>query len=443
MSKKDFNKDAPKNSGIQKGLSDNALLDIVQQRTLTYFTDFAHPACGMARERSNVVAGYGYDLDCVTTGGTGFGIMAMIAGTERGWIAKEDARAQISKIVDFLEAAEKHHGAFSHFLDGNTGKTIPFSPKDDGGDLVETSFLMMGLLCARQYFTGQPEADALCTKINALWEGVEWDWYTQNNSGKLYWHWSPQHGFDMNLPIEGWNECLVTHVLAQASRTHPVAEDVYKKSWTQGKDFKNGQSYDGITLPLGPAQGGPLFLSHYSFMGLDPKKLADDHTDYFTQNRNHALINRAHCIKNPHGYKGYGEKCWGLTASDDHNGYAAHAPDHDTGVISPTAALSSMPYTPKESLQALRHFYEDKGDKIFGKYGFIDAFNETQNWYADSHLAIDQAPIVVMIENHRSGLLWDLFMSCPEIAPALAKLDFKKTPPAATTAKPSAPPRRP
>ena len=441
MSKKEFNKDAQKNDGIQMGLSDSALLDIVQQRTLTYFTDFAHPACGLARERSNVVAGFGYDLDCVTTGGTGFGIMALIAGTARGWLSAEDTLAQITKIVDFLEAAEKHHGAFSHFLDGNTGKTIPFSPKDDGGDLVETSFLMMGLLCARQYLSDKPEAADLCAKINTLWEGVEWDWYTQNNSGKLYWHWSPQHGFDMNLPIEGWNECLITHVLAQASPTHPVQEDVYKQSWQQGKDFKNGQSYGGISLPLGPAQGGPLFLSHYSFMGLDPKKLADGHTDYLTQNCNHALINRAHCIKNPHGYKGYAEKCWGLTASDDHNGYAAHAPDNDTGVISPTAAISSMPYTPKESMQALRHFYEEKGDRLFGKYGFIDAFNETQGWYAESHLAIDQGPIVVMIENHRSGLLWDLFMSCPEVRPALDKMDFKKLPPVAV--KPTVPTRKP
>lgn len=428
MSKNDFNKDAPRKSGAPQSLSDEALLDIVQERTLTYFTDFAHPHCGMARERSNVVPGAHYDLDCVTTGGTGFGIMALIAGTERGWIFKEDTFAQISKIVDFLETAETHHGAFPHFIDGNSGKTIPFSPKDDGGDLVETSFLMMGLLSARQYFANAPEGTALGAKINKLWEAVEWDWYTQNNSGKLYWHWSPEHGFDMNLPIKGWNECLITQVLAQASPTHPASEDVYKKTWLSGEDFKNGKSYDGITLPLGPALGGPLFLSQYSFMGLDPKKLVDDHTDYFTQNRNHTLINRAHCIKNPHGYQGYGETCWGLTASDDHKGYAAHAPDHDTGVITPTAALSAMPYTPKESMQVLRHLYEDKGDKIFGKYGFIDAFNETENWYAESHLAIDQAPIVVMIENHRSGLLWDLFMSCPEIAPALDKMDFKNPP---------------
>lgn len=436
MSKNDFNKDAPRQSGRPKPLSDDALLDIAQERTLTYFTVFAHPDCGMARERSNVVPGANYDLDCVTTGGTGFGIMALIAGTERGWISQEDTFKQITQIIDFLETAETHHGAFPHFLNGKTGKTIPFSPKDDGGDLVETSFLMMGLLSARQYFSDTPEGATLGTKINKLWEAVEWDWYTQNNSGKLYWHWSPNHGFDMNLPIKGWNECLITQVLAQASPTYPASADVYKKTWLNGEDFKNGTAYDGITLPLGPAQGGPLFLSQYSFMGLDPKKLADDHTDYFTQNRNHTLINRAHCIKNPYGYEGYGETCWGLTASDDHEGYAAHAPDHDTGVITPTAALSAMPYTPKESMQVLRHLYEDMGDKVFGKYGFIDAFNETENWYAESHLAIDQGPIVVMIENHRSGLLWDLFMSCPEIAPALDKMGFKNTAP---TIKPMAP----
>lgn len=431
MVKKVFNKDADQKAANPKKLSDADLLDLVQRRTLAYFTDFAHPASGMARERSNVVENYGYDLNCVTAGGTGFGIMAMIAGTERGWLTPEDTLARVTKIVDFLEGVEKYHGAFPHFMDGNTGKTIPFSEKDDGGDLVETSFLIMGLLTARQYFENRPEAADLCDWINTIWQDVEWDWYT-NNSDTLYWHWSPNHQWDMNLPITGWNESLVTHLLANASPTHPVPNSVYEESWVKGSEFKNGQDYDGITLPLGPEKGGPLFLSHYSFMGLNPKGMTDAHADYFEQNRNHALINRAHCIKNPHGYKGYGENCWGLTAGDDHNGYAAHAPDNDTGVISPTAALSSFPYTPEESMQALRYFYEEKGDKLFGEYGFKDGFNETEDWVADSHLAIDQAPIVVMIENHRSGLLWNLFMSCPEVKNGLDNLGLK-TP----SAKPS------
>ena len=285
MAQKDFNSSAPKK------LSDDDLLDLVQKQTLKYFTDFAHPVSGMARERSNVVSEFGYDLDCVTTGGTGFGIMAIIAGAKRGWLSQDDALQRITKIVNFLDGADKYHGAFSHFMNGNTGKTIPFLPvpvdppsKDNGGDLVETSYLMMGLLCARQYFSTRPEATATCEKINKLWKIVEWDWYTQGQN-KLYWHWSPDYGFDMNMPITGWNECLITHMLAAASPTHPVSPEVYKQGWAQGSEFKNGTSYAGIfkngkpeeyiKLPLGPPLGGPLFFAHYSFMGLNPKDLKD------------------------------------------------------------------------------------------------------------------------------------------------------------------------
>jgi hypothetical protein len=440
------------NDKAGKRISDETLLDLVQSQTLKYFTDFAHPVSGMARERSNVVLEYGYDLDCVTSGGTGFGIMALIAGAERGWIAPNDVLARITKIVDFLEGAEKYHGAFPHFINGNTGKTIPFLPvpvnpasKDNGGDLVETSYLMMGLLCARQYLSTKPEAADVCGKINNLWEKVEWDWYTQGSSDKLYWHWSPQYNWEMNLPITGWNECLITHLLANASPTHPVSPQIYAQSWAKGSEFKNGEAYAGIfidgvpqdtiRLPLGPTLGGPLFFSHYSFLGLNPAELKDQYADYWEQNRNHALLNRAHCINNPQHYKGYGADCWGLTASDDHQGYSAHSPTNDNGAISPTAALSSFPYTPEYSMQALRHFYEDLGDKIWGDYGFVDAFNESENWYAKSHLAIDQGPIVVMIENYRSGLLWNLFMSCPEVKQALDKLDFESP----KTVKPQTP----
>ena len=441
MAKQDFNDKASR-----QGLSDDALLDLVQRNTLKYFTDFAHPNCGMARERSNAGPEWGYDLDTVTTGGTGFGIMAMIAGAERGFISRTDFVERLEKIVDFLGASEKHHGVFPHFMDGNTGKTIAFSPKDNGGDLVETSFLMMGLLSARQYLATDPTASALCDKINKLWEGVEWDWHRKPGTNDLFWHWSPNHGFEMNHPIQGWNECLITHVLAAASPTHGIDKTAYEKSWTKGGQFANGEVSDGVKLPLGPEQGGALFFTHYSFLGLNPKELKDGNADYWEQNKAHTLINRQHCIDNPNGFKGYGPNCWGLTACDSPAIYDAHSPTNDKGVIAPTAALSSMPYTPIYSMQALRHFYEDLGDKLWGKYGFVDSFCEDKNWYAKSHLAIDQGPIVVMIENHRSGLLWDLFMSCPEVKHGLDKLGFDKQEdlsPAAMPPKPSAPPARP
>lgn len=402
-------------------LSDAALLDLVQRQTLTYFWDFAHPVSGMARERSNEVRWYDY-RDTVTSGGTGFGLMALLAGVERGFLPRAEALERIRGIVAFLGGAETYHGVFPHFLHGATGATIPFSAKDDGGDLVETSFLMAGLLCVRQYFADE---FGLREAIDRLWHAVEWDWHTSGGRDVLYWHWSPRHGWAMDHAITGWNECLVTYLLAAASPSHPVASAAYHSGWTGSPVFLNGRTYHDIELPLGPPHGGPLFFSHYSFLGLDPRGLRDRYADYWAQNLAHTRINRAHCIANPHGHAGYGPNCWGLTACDGDAGYGAFCPENDRGVIAPTAALSAMPYTPQESMMALRHFYEDLGGEIWRRHGFVDAFNRTHRWVADSNLAIDQGPIVVMIENHRSALLWDLFMSCAEVQAGLRRLGFK------------------
>jgi hypothetical protein len=265
----------------------------------------------------------------------------------------------------------------------------------------------------------------LRNRINWLWNDVEWNWFTKGGEEVLYWHWSPNNGWAMNFPVRGFNECLIMYVLAAAGERYPVPASVYHRGWAQSNFFKNGKEFYGIKLPLGFDYGGPLFFSHYSFLGLDPRGLKDQYADYWEQNKNHTLINREHCVRNPKGFKGYGPNCWGLTASDTYDGYNAHSPTNDFGTITPTAALSAFPYTPEYSMQALKHFYYNLGDKIWSEYGFVDAFNETKNWYADSHLAIDQGPIIVMIENHRSGLLWKLFMSCPEIQKGLKKLGFE------------------
>jgi hypothetical protein len=392
----------------------------VQRQTLAYFVDFAHPASGMARERSRPDPHYDY-LDTVATGGTGFGIMALVAGADRGLLPHRTVHDQVRGIVDFLGRAETHHGVFPHFMHGASGATLPFSPKDDGGDLVETAFLVMGLLTARQYFAADRE---LGRAIDALWHAVEWDWHTQGGREVLYWHWSPRHGWAMDHPITGWNECLIAYVLAAASPTHPVAPAVYHNGWTNSPVFRNGYRYHDIELPLGPPMGGPLFFSHFSFLGLDPRGLVDRYADYWAQNVAHTAINRAHCIANPHGFAGYGADCWGLTACDGDQGYNAFAPNNDHGVIAPTAALSAMPYAPAASMQALRHFHDVRGDALWGPYGFYDAFNLSAGWVAASNLAIDQGPTVAMIENHRSGLLWRLFMSCGEVRDGLRRLDF-------------------
>ena len=407
-----------------KNLSDSALLDVVQQQTFRYFWNFAHPVSGLSRERSN--GAYGYGNEAVTTGGTGFGIMSIIVATERKWIGRDTAAKLLLKMVQFLSKADAYHGVFPHWLNGTTGKTIPFSRKDDGADLVETSYLMQGLLCARQYFGGDNNTEKdLRNRINGMWNDIEWDWFTKGGQEVLYWHWSPNNGWAMNFPVRGFNECLIVYVLAASGEKYPVTNAVYHRGWAQSNFFKNGKQFYGYTLPLGFDYGGPLFFSHYSFMGLNPTGLKDQYADYWEQNKNHTLINRAYCIDNPKVFKGYSENCWGLTASDTYNGYNAYSPTNDEGTISPTAALSAFPYTPEYSMQALKHFYYDLGDKIWSEYGFVDAFNESKNWYAKSHLAIDQGPIIVMIENYRSGLLWKLFMSCPEIKKGLKKLEFE------------------
>jgi len=415
-----------KQTVAQSKLSDTALLDLVQKQTFRYFWDFAHPVSGMARERSNV--SYGYGDEVVTTGGTGFGIMSIIVATEHQWIKRDTAARHLLKMVLFLEKANAYHGAFPHWMNGATGKTIPFGRKDDGADLVETSYLFEGLLCARQYFNADNAVEnELRNRIEWMWNDIEWNWFT-NGQDVLYWHWSPNNGWAMNFPVHGFNECLIMYVLAASAERYPVTAAVYDKGWAQGSFFKNGKTFYGYTLPLGFDYGGPLFFSHYSFLGLNPKGLKDKYADYWLQNKNHTLINHDYCVANPGKFKGYGENCWGLTASDTYNGYDAHSPTNDHGTITPTAALSAFPYTPEYSMKALRHFYDDLGDKIWGKYGFVDAFNETKGWYANSYLAIDEGPIVVMIENYRSGLLWKLFMSAPEIQKGLNKLgfDFKK-----------------
>ena len=406
-------------------LSDSALLDIVQKQTFRYFWDFAHPVSGMSRERSNIMD-YGHET--VTTGGTGFGIMSVIVAVERKWITRDTAARFMRKMINFLLKANSYHGVFPHWMDGATGKTIAFSRKDDGADLVESSYLFQGLLCARQYFNGNdPVEREFRNKLAWMWPDIEWNWFTRGGQEVLYWHWSPNNGWAMNFPVRGFNECLIMYILAASSpnEKYQVPASVYHNGWAQSNFFKNGQQFYGIKLPLGFDYGGPLFFSQYSFVALDPRGLKDRYADYWEQNKNHTLINRAYCVDNPKAFKGYGENNWGLTASDTYSGYDAHSPTNDNGTITPTAALSAFPYTPEYSMQALKHFYNDLGDKIWSEYGFVDAFNETKNWYAKSHLAIDQGPIVVMIENYRSGLLWNLFMSCPEIKKGLQKLGFE------------------
>ena len=403
-------------------ISDSALLDLVQQQTLKYFYDFGHPVSGLSRERNT-------SGDLVTSGGSGFGIMAMIACANRNFISRAQCLLRLQTIVAFLKnTAQTFKGAYPHWLNGSTGVIIPFSPNDNGADLVETSYLIQGLLCGRQYFNGTDAAEStLRSDINFIYNRVEWDWFQQTTENVLTWHWSPSLGFLINQKIKGWNECLVTYVLARSSPTHSISNSVYHEGWTSNgtNGFTNGNIYYGYQLPLGPKLGGPLFFEHYSFMGINPTGLTDTYADYGKQTKNHTLINYNYCKANPQNYYGYSDSVWGLTASDIPGGYSASSPTNDLGVIAPTAAFSSFPYTPTESLKALKFYYYVLGDKLFKQYGFVDAFKLDDPWFANSYLAIDQGPIVVMIENYRTGLLWNLFMSCPEVKAGMQALGFQ------------------
>jgi hypothetical protein len=403
-------------------LPDEQLLEAVQRQSFRLFWEGAHPVSGLAPDRRKTAAAAEDDL--VATGGSGFGVMAIIVAVERGWITRSEAVERLGRMLDLLTRATCYHGAFPHFMNGRSGATIPFMRKDDGGDLVETSFLIMGLLCAREYFTEDTPGEAKVRGLaNYIWNDVEWDWYARGRHA-LSWHWSPNNGWALDLDIHGWNECLITYLLAVCAPRYPIDPAAYHQGFAAGRNFINGKSYYDIPLPLGAAFGGPLFFAHYSFCAIDPRGLTDRYADYWEQNVNHVRINHAHCVRNPNQFQGYGVSCWGLTSSDGADGYATHSPDNDDGTISPTAALSSMPYAPKEALQAARYFLTAHGEKVWGRFGFVDAFCESRNWFADTFLAIDQGPTVLMIENHRSGLLWKLFMRAPEVQAGLRALSF-------------------
>ena len=399
-------------------LSDEALLDKVEKATIGYFTEFADSATGLARERDKDRNG-----DIVTIGGSGFGMMAVIAGAERGYYSREEGVRRIEKMVSSLEKLERFHGAWAHWYDSKTMQPFSFSKYDDGGDLVETAFMVQGLIAARHWL--EKDNFALAERCHELWLGVEWNWYTQGTDS-LYWHWSKNYGFKMNHKIRGYDETLITYILAASSPSYPISREVYENTYKDSDYYYNGKEYYGIKLPIGMELGGPLFFCHYSYLGLDPRGLTDGYTNYFERNKAHTLIHRAYAIDNPKGHKGYGEDLWGFTSSDDpYLGYASHHPgtDSENGTVSPTAAISSIVYTPEESMKVIRHLYEMPG--AFGPYGFYDAVNPGHDpAVVDHYLAIDQGPEAVMIENYRSGLLWNLFMQAPEIQKGLEKLGF-------------------
>jgi exo beta-1,2-glucooligosaccharide sophorohydrolase (non-reducing end) len=424
-------------------MTDDELLTMVQEACFRYYWEGAEEKSGMAREnipgRQNMIA----------TGASGFGIMALVVGTERNFITRDESVDRFLQILAFLEKADRFHGVYGHFMDGPTGKVEPFfGSRDNGADLVETSFLLEGLLAARQYFSCDNDKEKLIReKITKIWEEAEFDWFRKEPGSKfLYWHWSPDQGWVINHRLIGWNETMIVYLLAISSPTHAVPTEMYYSGWaSQDKDgqryrsnwgdtkegsmYTNGNTYFGIKLDVGVSNGGPLFFTHYSYMGCDPHFITDKYTNYFNNNTAIAKINYNYCVANPNHYKGYGEHAWGLTASDGPYDYSADEPvkDRDKGKLAPTGAISSFPYTPEESMQALKNYYYNYGSFLWGEYGFKDAFNLTENWCSEIYMGLNQAPMVVMIENYRTGLVWKLFMQNEEIQEGLKKLAEAKS----------------
>jgi hypothetical protein len=431
----DDNENTDDTPPVTETMTDEEILDLAQKDALKYFWDYAETNSKLARERYHTDEP-SVDANIVTTGGSGFGLMTILVGIDRGFVPRGEAIARLQTALDFLENADRFHGAWPHWMNGTNGNVVPFGTEDNGGDLVETSFLCEGLICIREYFKdGTEEEQALAQQADELWKGVEWDWYTRGGQNVLYWHWSPNYEWIKNFKLEGYNECLVTYIMAASSPDHAITPEPYHEGWARNGAIQHAGikytfpvifNYNGATGNV-----GPMFWSHYSYLGMDPRGLTDEYANYWDLVQNHAKIMHAYCVANPYGWIGYGEDCWGLTASytrnsDGTTGYTAHSPVNDKGVITPTAAMSSFPYTPVESMKAMRFFYESTEwkDRLIGVAGPYDAFSPQHNWVTKRYLAIDQGTIVPMIENYRTGMLWNLFMQAPEVQAGMLNLGF-------------------
>ncbi len=411
------------------------ILDDQQQKALTYFTTFADPASGLAHEGNNRGDGL-----FITVGGSGFGVMALICGVERGWITRSDAALQLQKAVKFLGKAKRVEGVWPHWLNTNGTARSFGSEQVIAGDLVETSFMMAGLLAAREYFDGSNAVEKeIRDSTNSFWNTINWQFYTRGEN-VLYWAYDEGRPSAGNarwvLPTVGWNEGLITYLMALAAPSaNAISKSVYTQGWlSNGAMYRKTRLQYGYPYTLGGTdKGGPLFLSQYSFLGLDPRYVKDTSAYYWEQQLAHVMVNRHYCLYEASAANKYDSLSWGLSACYGVPGgvgtaasYLAREPDNDDGVIAPTAAVSSMPYTPFYSLQVLLNL-ANQGANMQGSYGFVDSYSPKDGKKTANNLAIDQGPMVVMIENYRSGLIWNLLMKAPEIQSGLALADLNKT----------------
>ena len=401
-------------NGHSEALDPDQLLTEVQRASFDYFHLYAHPTSGLAR--ASVLK----NPDVCAIGASGMGLFNLGVGIERGFITRHQGAEQTLKELRFLSGkAQRFHGAFPHFINGETGVVIPFAKYDDGADIVETAFLMEGVLFAREYYSGSDlEEVEIRALADQLWREVEWDWFVNRADPvpALIWHWSPTYGWKKHLHILGFNECQIVYVLALASPTHPIDARSYWEGWESANYAMNRTEF-GIDLVLGGRRdvGPPLFVTQFSYLGLDPRQIFFDGRSYFDHFRDFCRVQIRYAASKSKVHKGYGP-LWGITASSGPDGYRPFAPGLlDTGTLAPTAALSSMPYVPDESIACLLEMYQKYGSTLWGPFGFYDSFNLSRDWVSKTYLCIDEGPIAPMIENYRSGLCWRIFMKSAEI----------------------------
>jgi hypothetical protein len=406
-----------------------AFLTELQEAGFRYFWEMAHPVSGLSRENLP-----GWDRNLCSIGSTGFSMFNYIVGVERGFITRKQAAERVLKATDFLlNDVDRFFGIYPHWVNGETGKVIPFEVGNDGSDMVETSFLVMGLFAAREYFDGTVATEQkIRIKVNKVWESIDWISHATtrpDGTKALYWIWSPTKKEFMNLYCQGFSECQMLYLLAMSSPTHAVSDDFYWEGWEQ-QGFYEKYTMHGVELDFPWTYRIPLFPAHYSYMGLDPNKIKFKGKPYYDILKNWCLAQYRYFPTRKDDFKGYEHPLWGLTASINPSGYKAHAPgdawEHsvnlDDGTVAPTAALSSMPYLPAESKAAMTEMFTKYGDRLWGPFGFYDAFNLTVDWFPKEYLSIDVGPIAPMIENHRTGKCWDVFMQAPEIQKTIKRI---------------------
>jgi hypothetical protein len=400
----------------------------VQEAGFRYFYHYAYPGSHLPREGIKAVDSW--DPEAMSTVSTGMYFFNIAVGVERGFITREEAVAHVTVLLDFLaEKTQRFFGAYPHWIDGETGLVREFSDTDNGADTVETAILAQGLIFAREYFDQDTTGEEhIRTIADRLWKDIEWPHFIKTKEGKdvMMWHWSPDHGFS-DLKVVGFHEAEIAYYLAIGSPTHPVDPSVYWTGWVgHNPEYFNPRTVTGLDGPidllLGRGWGKPMFTMHYSYLGLDPGQVPLKDDFLFAEFERLTQANRDYARLNPRQFQGYG-KFWGLTASLSPDGYRAHHPvGNDNGTISPTAALSSIAYLPEPVIEMMCTLYLEKGETLWGPFGFYDAFNPTLNWVADGYIGIDVGPIGPMIENFRSGILWTTFMKAPEIQRALDKV---------------------